>query len=135
MSRGTGGVAGAYGVVGTGGQGTGGGAAASGGKGNGGTGSGGKGTGGNGGTIGMLDGGTDAHRPACPAPKILVYEAPGCDGVSTPVCGLPELDACAIEVCGCDGTTLSGCGDFAKPYRHKGACGDASIPDSGSDTH
>jgi hypothetical protein len=137
-SRGAGGAAGAAGAVGTGGKGTGGAVMASGGRGNAGaTAAGGTGTGGNGGRMSPLDGGVDAHPAQCTAPKVPVYEAPGCDGVSTPVCALPDLDACLIEVCACDGTTLSGCGDFTKPYRHKGACADASAPasDSGMDAH
>jgi hypothetical protein len=135
------GGAGVGGASGEGGrQGTGGRAAGNGGNGGGGAGSGGKAAGGKGGTTNVPDGSTDAQPPPCTAPKILVYEAPGCNGTSTPVCGLPGVqDACAIKVCACDGTTLSGCGDYLSPFRHKGSCADASasasVPDSGSDAH
>ena len=136
VSPGSGGATGAGGASGgAAGKGTGA-TVGTGGKGNGGVGgNGGRGSGGKGGKGAVFDAGPDANGGGCTPPKIPVYEAPGCDGASRPVCAALALDACAIEVCGCDGTTLSGCGDFTKPYRHKGPCSDASAPDSGKDAH
>jgi len=87
-------------------------------------GTGGKGTGGD-------DGGTD-DGGACKAPSFFAYDKPGCGGTVAPICWDGLGDACATTACACDGTELSGCGVYNKPWRHAGSCADGAT-DSGTD--
>ena len=124
-STGTGGNVGTGGKEQTGGKAGSGGNAGSGGAATGGKATGGRASGGS--EAGLTDGG-------CSPPRKLYYDTPGC-GASAPApeCGGPAFDACYVEVCSCDGITLSGCGDFSKPWRRVGACNEGGTPDAGDD--
>ena len=67
--------------------------------------------------------GNDADAGACAPPLVLRYESPGCGTSALPVCGGSVQDACAISVCGCDGTTIVKCDYASQPWDHVGACG------------
>ena len=126
---GTGGSVGSGGTPATGGTaGSGGGVGVTGGAG----GTGGKATGGAS-TGGRASGGSDGESTdgGCSPPRRLYYDTPGC-GASAPApeCGGPMFDACAFEVCSCDGVTMAGCGDFSKPWRRMGPCNDGGGPDA-----
>ena len=69
-----------------------------------------------------LDAGDASDADVCPAPNVLRYETAGCGDSAHPVCGRSDQDACAIAVCGCDGTTLVKCDYASTPWSHLGAC-------------
>jgi hypothetical protein len=73
-----------------------------------------------------LDALTDAN--VCASPQVLRYESAGCGADAFPVCGRPDQDACAIEVCGCDGQTIVKCDYASAPWAHIGSCSDAADP-------
>ncbi len=58
----------------------------------------------------------------CAAPQVRRYETAGCGAAAHPVCGSSSQDACAMPVCGCDGTTLTKCDFASAPWAHAGAC-------------
>lgn len=59
---------------------------------------------------------------SCPTNQVLIYPLAGCDGTVKPICAGPSFDACLNYVCACDGTTISGCGDWRKPWTTRGHC-------------
>jgi hypothetical protein len=128
---GTGGNVGSGGKEQTGGKpGSSGGNAGSGGVATGGKASGGAGTG------GRASGGSgpDPTDGGCSPPRKLYYDTPGCGAAApAPECGGPEFDACYLEVCSCDGITLTGCGDYSKPWRRTGPCSEGGTRDAGND--
>jgi hypothetical protein len=65
----------------------------------------------------------------CPGDQILLYADPGCGTSAAPMCGGPAIDTCAQEFCGCDGTTIIGCGVTTRPFASRGPCADAGAPD------
>jgi hypothetical protein len=67
---------------------------------------------------------TDAPSDAdvCSAPMVLRFETAGCGASAHPVCGSSDQDACAMAVCGCDGTTLVKCDYASAPWSHLGPC-------------
>ena len=65
----------------------------------------------------------------CPGDQILLYADPGCGAAAAPMCGGPALDACAQEFCGCEGTTVIGCGVTTQPFASRGPCSDAGATD------
>lgn len=67
---------------------------------------------------------TDAPNDAdvCSAPMVLRFETAGCGASAHPVCGSSDQDACAMSVCGCDGTTLVKCDYASAPWSHLGPC-------------
>jgi hypothetical protein len=73
-----------------------------------------------------LDAVTDAN--VCASPQVLRYESAGCGADAFPVCGRSDQDACAIEVCGCDGQTIVKCDYASAPWAHIGSCSDAADP-------
>ena len=46
-----------------------------------------------------------------------------------PMCGGPALDECAQQLCGCEGTTIIGCGVTTQPFASRGPCSDAGATD------
>jgi hypothetical protein len=58
----------------------------------------------------------------CTPPQVLRYETAGCGAAAHPVCGSSTQDACAMPVCGCDGTTIVKCDFATAPWAHAGAC-------------
>jgi hypothetical protein len=72
----------------------------------------------------LRDAGPDALTDAdvCAAPNVLRYESAGCGADARPVCGDVSQDACAADVCGCDGTTIVKCDYASAPWSHLGAC-------------
>lgn len=93
------------------------------------------GSAGSGGTAGSPEAATDApsEDSGCESPQGLYYAQPGCDGSVAPLCAGPQFDACLIYVCGCDGTTLSGCGFYPEPFQHYGDCSEGGVPDASAD--
>jgi hypothetical protein len=73
-----------------------------------------------------LDAVTDAS--VCASPQVLRYEFAGCGADALPACGSADQDACAIEVCGCDGQTIVKCDYASAPWAHIGSCSDAADP-------
>jgi hypothetical protein len=73
-----------------------------------------------------LDAVTDAG--VCASPKVLRYESAGCGADAAPICGTADEDACAIQVCGCDGQTIVKCDYASAPWAYLGACSDAADP-------
>jgi hypothetical protein len=73
-----------------------------------------------------LEAATDAD--VCASPQVLRYESAGCGADALPVCGRADQDACAIEVCGCDGQTIVKCDYASAPWAHIGSCSDAADP-------
>ncbi len=65
----------------------------------------------------------------CPGDQILLYADPGCGASAAPMCGGPALDECAQEFCGCEGTTIIGCGVTTQPFASRGPCSDAGATD------
>jgi hypothetical protein len=55
-------------------------------------------------------------------PNVLRYESAGCGADAHPVCGDVSQDACAADVCGCDGTTIVKCDYASAPWSHVGSC-------------
>ena len=70
-----------------------------------------------------------AENGGCPGDQILLYADPGCGAAAAPMCGGPALDACAQEFCGCEGTTVIGCGVTTQPFASRGPCPDAGASD------
>jgi hypothetical protein len=58
----------------------------------------------------------------CPGDQILLYAEPGCGTSAVGVCGGPAVDACAEQLCGCEGTTIIGCGVATQPFAARGPC-------------
>ena len=58
----------------------------------------------------------------CTPPQVLRYETAGCGAAAHPVCGSSSQDACAMPVCGCDGTTIVKCDFATAPWAHAGEC-------------
>jgi hypothetical protein len=74
---------------------------------------------------------------ACPSGQVLRYETPGCGMNAHPRCGSPDQDACAVNVCGCDGKPLVKCDYASAPWTMTGCSEDGggdSGPDSGKDS-
>ena len=66
----------------------------------------------------------DATQDAdvCPSPQVLRYETAGCGASAHPICGSSSQDACAMPVCGCDGTTIVKCDFASAPWARTGDC-------------
>jgi hypothetical protein len=75
---------------------------------------------------GAADGDNHLDAGPCPPDQILRYFTAGCGASAVPTCGSPIDDACFIAFCGCDGTTIGGCGFTRAPFAHAGPCADAS---------
>jgi hypothetical protein len=67
---------------------------------------------------------TDAN--VCPSPQVLRYPSPGCGADAVPVCGGSVEEACAMQVCGCDGKDIVTCNYSPVPWAHIGSCSDAA---------
>jgi hypothetical protein len=74
------------------------------------------------------DSNTDPNG-GCPGDQILLYADPGCGAAAAPMCGGPAIDACAEQLCGCEGTTIIGCGVATQPFASRGPCSDAGATD------
>jgi hypothetical protein len=78
---------------------------------------------------------TDATSDAdvCPAPMVPRFETAGCGASAHPVCGSSVQEACAMSLCGCDGTTLEACDYPSAPWSHLGPCGPAEAGTDATD--